>query len=510
MTKQLIVLGLGTLLVLSSCTKRASNGSKDNAHPATAQSVPAVQEYYTCPMHPTVISDRPGACPVCGMTLVRKTGPVELSSDSLAQLQSITLSPTQRVLANVSTAVVERHPLNKVIDLVGVVDVAESNQATVSARFRGRIEKLYVNFTGEVVTKGQPLFELYSPDLLTSEQEFILALDGHQQNMIQGMRDRLQTHFGMTAEQIAELESSRKVRTTIQFKSPIHGTVLYKQVQEGQYVDEGTVLYQLADLSKVWIYLDVYERDVSYIKIGQPVYITSEAYPDDTFAGRVTFVDPVMNGETRTVRVRTEFSNLHGKLKPKMYVTAQVTLPLGKTLVVPSGAVLSTGKRTLVWVEIKPNTFEPRNVVVGQSSDNDTEVLEGLAEGEHVASTGGFLIDSESALREPSASTVHAAHQPSAVGQEAEQKTVADVQIHVKGKYMPAEIRVKQGQPVKLHFYRDETDPCTSEVVFEELNIHRNLPAWKTTTIEIFPKEVGEIHFGCGMGMVHGKLIVEE
>jgi len=493
-------------LFLGGCSKTDSKSSGQES----------VAVLYTCPMHPSVVSDHPGACPICGMTLVKKSAIAAATNAEMESLQRVSLSPMQRILANVATQVVRRTTLHKTISLVGVVATAESHQANVSARFRGRIEKLHVNYTGEIVKKGQPLFELYSPDLVTAQQEFLLALDAKQ--ITESLRDRLSQHFGMTNEQIADLERAHKVQNTVQFNSPISGTVLAKQVQSGQYVDEGTTLYQLADLSKVWINLDVYEKDVRYINVGQLVHISNEAYAEEEFSGRVTFIDPVMNPETRTVRVRTEFSNALGKLKPNMFVKATVSLPIAKTLVVPSSSVLFTGNRSVVWVEVEPNMFEPRDVTVGSGTDEAYEILSGVAEGESVAISGGFLIDSESALRQPTYTNAHAGHnaelkqshpaeQPSTQSND----KVSDQEVHitVKGGYEPNVIHAKIGVPILLHIYRDEDTKCTREIIFEELNIRRTLPAFKTTSILLTPKEAGEIHFACGMSMVHGKLIVE-
>ncbi|MEW5799297.1 MAG: efflux RND transporter periplasmic adaptor subunit [Bacteroidota bacterium] len=504
-------------LYFASCGSKEENHKDHTDSSATAEA----KEIYTCPMHPSVISDRPGACPVCGMALVKKSAQRDVSKEEMKNLEHISLSPTQRVLANVATMPVEKMPLTKMIDVVGIVDVAETQQATVSARFRGRIEKLYVNFTGDVVQQGQPLVELYSPDLVTSQQEFILALAGNQQNLIDGMRERLRLNYGMTDEQIRNLESTRSVQTAVQFKSPISGTVVLKQVQVGQYVDEGTVLYQLANLSKVWIYLDVYEKDVQFVKKGQIVHIKTDAYPDEEFTGRVTFIDPVMNPETRTVRIRSEFDNRHGMLKPKMFVKAQLHMEGKNTLTVPGSAIMFTGKRTVVWVESQKNTFEPRDVVLGQSANSEYEIVSGLEEGEMIAVSGGFLIDSESALRQPGAANLHAGHgtekmesasaseNHSAHTMEPNSQKSTIIKITVDGGYDPEVVHVKLGQEVKLQFHRVEDSECTNEVVFEELNIRKKLPAFKTTTVTITPKKLGEISFACGMGMVHGKLVVE-
>jgi Cu(I)/Ag(I) efflux system membrane fusion protein len=428
MKRTMLVAGLG-LAVIATIAVFVYPGflRKGTTAPQIAtdtSSTVGTQGYYTCPMHPSVISDRPGACPVCGMALVRKTGPIEISKDELTTIESVTLSPTQRVLANVQTVPVRRRALSKEINAVGVVDVAEPLQATVSARFRGRIEKLHVDFTGKNVQRGQPLFELYSPDLVSAQQDYLLASQalknatesqGQQNTEVQrrllaAAGQRLQIHFGMTESQLENIEKKERIQSTLTFFSPITGTVISKQIQEGQYVDEGTVLYQLVDLSKVWVYLDVYEKDIQFIHLGQRTLMTTDAYPGEVFEGSVTFVDPLIQSETRTIRVRTEFENPKGKLKPNMFIKARISSQLKNSLVLPSSAILTTGKASVVWVEVKANTFEPRYVIVGWSTDDFTEILDGVHEGELVAAAGGFLIDSESALRQPDLLDAHKGH----------------------------------------------------------------------------------------------------
>ncbi len=523
------------ILIIGSITFISCSSDEQKIHAgAQSEQQQSQKDYYTCPMHPSVISDRPGACPVCGMALVKKSPQQEMASEEMENIYAVSLSPTQRVLANVATEPVFRRALSREIEAVGVVDIAEPLQATVSARFRGRIEKLFVNYTGEQVKKGQPLFEMYSPDLITGKREFLLAIDalsaakeaGIEQNirmqegLLRAIRDRLHIHFGMTDEQIAELESGGRVSNTVRFLSPIAGTVIRKQALEGQYVDEGMALYELADLSTVWMYLDVYEKDARFIRINQPLQITTEAYPGETFSGRAVFIDPVMNSETRTFRIRAEFSNPHLRLKPRMYVRAQIKVSLGRPLVIPASAVISTGKRTVVWVEVKPNVFEPRDVVLGSTSDLYYEVISGLMEGDEIAVSGGYLIDSESQLRLPAARDAHAGHGVTTQASEESritgrgssvsgQTAANEIHILVKGRYKPDVIRIKQGKPVRLLFYRDEDADCTNEVVFDDFKIRKRLPARKTTTIEIPPTKPGEYHFTCGMGMVSGKLVVE-
>jgi Cu(I)/Ag(I) efflux system membrane fusion protein len=326
-------------------------------------------------------------------------------------------------MANVVTEAVQRRDFIHRIDAVGVIDYAEPSQAKVTARFGGRIERLYVNFTGETVRKGQPLFEMYSPDLFSAQRDYALAYastsggdladtSGGQDtdesgpatagaNLLSAASERLRVHYGMTPAQIEAIREKDQTSSTVTFYAPMHGIVTAKEVQEGQYVNEGTLLYQLADISRLWAYLDVYEKDIRFIRPGLTVRFSTDAYPGESFAGNVTFVDPALDPQTRTIRVRVELDNRQGNLKPGMYVRGEVRTPISGAIVVPQSAVLSTGKRDVVWVEVEPNTFEPREVQVGLRDAAGVQILHGVDEGELVATSGGFLIDSESRLRQP-------------------------------------------------------------------------------------------------------------
>jgi Cu(I)/Ag(I) efflux system membrane fusion protein len=349
------------------------------------------------------------------MTLVKRTSRESAPDGNLSVIKAVSLSPTQRVMANIATEPVRRRDFVHRINAVGVMDYAEPYQAKVTARFRGRIEKLHVNYTGEVVRKGQPLFEMYSPDLSAAERDYALAYaavastpqsvapgkNAETSDLLSAARERLRVHYGMTSSQIEAITSTEPTSSTVTFYAPIQGTVTLKEVQEGQYVDEGTLLYQLADDAKLWAYLDIYEKDMRFVQRGLKVALTTDAYPGESFSGRVAFIDPALDPQTRTLRVRVELNNAGGKLKPQMYVRAETQIPISNSLVVPSSALLSTGKRDVVWVEVQPNTFEPREVHVGLTDASGVQILHGLQEGEMIAISGGFLIDSESQLRQP-------------------------------------------------------------------------------------------------------------
>lgn len=373
------------------------------------------EEYYTCPMHPSVISDKPGACPVCNMALVKKVEVIDEPSngDLMIALEAVRLSSTQRVMANVATMTIDRRALNKEINAVGIVEVAEPNFKHISSRFPGRLEKLYLSYTGQQVQVGDPVAEVYSPEAISAQQEFLLALQAYEtsRNAQTTVANSAASMFEQAKQKlvllglerlIPELEQTRKARETVTTYSPIRGTVLKKSVDPQHYTWVGEDMYDVADLSTVWMYLDVYEKDLRFVKVGQPVRITSEAYPNEAFTGKVTFINPMLDNATRTVRVRAEFANREGKLKLGLYVKAQILIPSSEALVVPASAVLNTGKRKVVWIEVSENMFEPREITLGAQSGAFYEVLAGLEGGEKIVVTGGFLLDSESQLQQAS------------------------------------------------------------------------------------------------------------
>lgn len=368
-------------------------------------------EFYTCPMHESVHAAGPGACPDCGMTLMKQSVQEEVDALDLSRLKAVSLSPTQRVMANVTTARVERKTFSHDVQTVGVVSFAEPRYQVISMRFPGRIEKLYLTFAGQAVRKGDPIATVYSPDVITEEQAYLRTLEAYRQTarsgeeysgaLGQSLRRTMVRllQLGFTEEQIEELGRSDTLSSFVTVCSPVTGTVVKKRVDPGSYFEEaGAPLFDVADLSTVWILLDVYEKDIRHIRTGQSVMITTEAYPLHNFSGRIVFVDPVLTPETRTIRVRTEAANPQGKLKPNMYVNATIAVPESRELVVPTTAIIPAGKHAVVWVETKENLFEPREIHVGASNERYAVVLAGLEEGEIIARTGGFLIDAESAL----------------------------------------------------------------------------------------------------------------
>jgi Cu(I)/Ag(I) efflux system membrane fusion protein len=377
------------------------------------------KQLYTCSMHPFIIKDKPGACPICGMELIKKidgaaTGqaPTGEQRQQAGMLGHVSLSPTQRVMANVATVEARQQTLNREINAVGIVQFDQSRQAKVTAWIAGRIDKLNVSTVGAFVSRNRPVAEVYSPDLLSTQQEYLLAVRSREQlknspipsisqngeGLVASAKQRLML-FGVKESQIAALEKGGKPNIRLPIYTPLSGVVIEKMVQQGQYVNTGDVLFNIADLSTVWVEVEIYENEFPSIRVGQRVELRSQSFPGRTFTGSISYIYPFLDPKTRTVKARVSMPNPGMKLKPDMFVNAIIRVPLGSALVVPVTAVMDSGKRRVVWVESSPGMFEPRDVRVGQQADDRIQILSGLKEGDRVAVSGGYLIDSESQLR---------------------------------------------------------------------------------------------------------------
>jgi Cu(I)/Ag(I) efflux system membrane fusion protein len=379
----------------------------------------AAKTLYTCSMHPFIIKDKPGTCPICGMELIKKVdtappggAPTAEQARQADMLGHVSLSPTQRVMANVATVEAKKSSFTKEINAVGIVQFDQSRQAKVTAWIAGRIDRLNVSTVGAFVSKERPVAEVYSPDLLSTQQEYLLAIKSRDQlknspipsiagsgeGLVSSARQRLML-FGVKESQIAELERAGKPNIRLPIYTPLSGVVIEKMVQQGQYVNTGDVLFNIADLSRVWVEVEVYENEFPNIHLGQQVEIRSQSFPGRPFSGRIAYIYPFLDPKTRTVKARVEMANPGMKLKPDMFVNAIIKVPLGSAIVVPVTAVMDTGKRQVVWVESSPGMFEPRDVQVGQQSDDKMQILSGLKPGDKVAVSGAYLIDSESQLK---------------------------------------------------------------------------------------------------------------
>ncbi|MCE5251165.1 efflux RND transporter periplasmic adaptor subunit [bacterium] len=370
-------------------------------------------QIWTCSMHPQIRQNHPGQCPICGMDLIPVT--TEHAEEGLGP-RELKLSPRAVKLAEVQVAPVERRSVTKDIRLIGKVDYDETRVRTISAWFSGRIDRLYIDFTGTPVSKGNRLADLYSPDLYNAQQEFLQSLKAAGQfrqaslsstgeltlRAVDAAREKLRL-LGMTSEQIGEFERSGTPSEHVTISSTMDGVVIHKNAVEGTYIATGTPLYTIADLSQVWVKLDVYESDLGSIRLGQEMEFTADAYPGEVFKGKIVFIDPVLDNKTRTVKVRVNVPNPAGRLKPEMFVHAIVKSPLysaGRSsappLVIPASAPLVTGKRAVVYIEVpgREATYEGREIVLGPRAGNYYIVKEGLLEGERVVVNGNFKIDS--------------------------------------------------------------------------------------------------------------------
>jgi Cu(I)/Ag(I) efflux system membrane fusion protein len=387
---------------------------------------------YYCPMHPTVVSDRPGSCPICGMKLIKRVNPDTAASrvadaGSLSGLEQVSLSPTQRVMANVATLAATLQPWDESFVTTGAIDYDETRLAQVTSYTAGRIEKLHVEFTGDTVRRGQAIAQIYSPELYSTQQEYLLALANRDRMreggfaearsaadaLVESSHRRLQL-FGMNEGQIAALRKSGKPFYTTTISSTVAGVVVEKSVVPQQYIQAGQPLLLIADLSKVWVEADVYEKDLHRVQIGQPVTISSPAYPGAAWNGRVAFIEPLVSGETRSNRVRIELDNRELRFKPGMYVRVAFSSPedRGSALMVPQTALVDRGMEQFVWVQTAGGGFEPRLVTAGGRSGDQVAILNGLREGERVVVQGGFLLDSESQLRQMTSGQGGGAHDP--------------------------------------------------------------------------------------------------
>jgi RND family efflux transporter MFP subunit len=368
-------------------------------------------KYWVSPMDPTYIRDEPGKSPM-GMDLV----PVyEEEGEEKEPASTIRIDPVTMQNMGVRLGQVRRKPLIKNIRTVGNIIFDETKIFTVNTKFNGWIEKLYVNFVGEDVQKGQRLFEIYSPQLVSAQEEYLLALkqystlsDSSYSSIREGARRLLEAsrtrlhYWDLTDKQIEQLGQNGKVQKTLTIYSPASGIVTKKDAFEGHYVKEGEQQYSIVDFSTVWVDVDVYEYELPWVRKGMAAEMELAYIPGKRFKGRVLFVYPYLEIKTRTAKLRLEFPNPGYQLKPGMYANIYLKSAIAKdSLVIPQEAVIDSGVRKVVFVAMGKGKFQPRDVKIGlEGNDNEFQVLEGLKEGEEIVLSAQFMLDSESRLRE--------------------------------------------------------------------------------------------------------------
>jgi len=364
---------------------------------------------YSCGMHPMVIVDEPGTCPICGMDLT----PVGANSPAAGSLKiHVDAVTSQRM--GIRTAVAENRELSRRIHTVGLVAFEEPQQYAINSKISGWVEKLHVNETGQTVASGDPLLEIYSPDLVAAQEELLLALRNQKkmrdsgfpgvvedaERLLQAARRRLQ-FWDIDPQQIADLEKTGRVKKSLALYAPCSGVVSRKQVREGEFVNSGRELLEISSISNLWLYADIYESETPWVKEGQRAEVRFP-FESELFTGRISTIYPYLDAQTRTIKARIDLPNPGFKLKPDMYADVMIISdPIANALSIPEEAVLYTGKKETVFVALEDGHFEPRTVKTGlHDEDGYVQILQGIEAGERVVTSAQFMLDSESKLRE--------------------------------------------------------------------------------------------------------------
>jgi len=375
----------------------------------------AKKQVYHCPMHPNYTSDKPGECPICGMTLVLKK-----EEEKPAEKGEVFISPEKQQLIGVKTETVKYINFIKEITAKGIVSYDEKKIYEITTKVDGYIEKLWVNYTGKFVNKGEPLFTIYSPELVSSEQEYLLALKNKEitekssspeikrsaNELVESAKKKLKW-WDMTDEQIKILEKTGIVQKTLTVYSPYSGFVTEKMVTEGMKIMPGEKLYEIVDISSVWVIADVYEQDIPLVKLGQIADISLLSLPGKRLKGKINYIYPYLDQEIRTVKIRIDVPNEDFMLKPGMYTNVEIDVNLGRRLAVEDTAVIDTGERQMVVLVKGNGYFKPIEVKLGQKIKGAYEVLSGLLTGDVVVANANFLVDSESKMKEALSGMTH-------------------------------------------------------------------------------------------------------
>jgi Cu(I)/Ag(I) efflux system membrane fusion protein len=432
--KIIFTLSLAVLVVAcSSDDTEVKNGGTEKMESAAEHAVKHLDPKYVCPMHPQIVHNKPGNCPICGMDLIEKKSESEAISDGERKIlyyrhphkpqitsdtprkdemgmdyvpiyddgggAAVKISPTVVHSLGVRTVKVKRDRLWRRIDTVGYVDHDETKLSHIHMRTDGWIEKLYVKTEGEHVKKGTALFALYSPALVNAQEEYLQALTSRSKSLIKASRERMKA-LGISSSQIRRLHDSKKAQQRITVYAPQDGVVSSLKVREGMYIKPATDVMTLADLSSIWIIAEVFEQQADWVKPNQPAEVRLSYLPGKVWKGTVDYIYPQLDAKTRTLKVRLKFENIDEALKPNMYADVAIFGGAKRDIIViPREALIRTGEETRVILDIGEGRFMPRNIVVGVESGDNVEVIAGLKEDERVVTSGQFLIDSEASLK---------------------------------------------------------------------------------------------------------------
>jgi Cu(I)/Ag(I) efflux system membrane fusion protein len=452
--------GVGTVAL----TSRHPDHDHDHAPEKTGAAQAEKKTRYTCPMHPTIVQDHPGDCPICGMKLVplqatadpgaeaakqpaskgerkiafyrspmdpKQTSPTprkdEMGMDYLPVYQdetgagaapvdglaTVNIDPMRQQLIGLQSVAVTQGEVGTTLRTVGRVQVDPTAVRRINVKVEGFVERIWIDFVGQPVKRGQALFSLYSPELVSAQSEYLLARktrarlaagsgsgsaqeDG--ESLVSAARQKLRL-WDVPQAEVDRLERTGEVSRTVTFVSPISGVVTAKNVVEGARIGPSEIPYEVTDLGHVWVMADAYESDLGRVHVGMSARLTLTSYPNQLFTGRVDFIDPVLDPKTRTVKVHLHFANAEGKLKPEMFGEVTLQGRPRQGLIIPADAVIQTGTRQVVFVDLGEGKLQPREVQLGVHSGDTVEVRSGLAQGEKVVTRANFLIDSESRLR---------------------------------------------------------------------------------------------------------------
>lgn len=354
---------------------------------------------YTCPMHPNVVQDQPGKCPVCGMDLVKVTKTDGASDDLM-------LTDSQIKLANITTAPVNKKPIGQTVVINGQLKVDEQKSEVISSRAAGRLEKLFIKETGQRVKQGQPLYVLYSEELLTLQQEYLLAQEqyeslGKTEKRYKSFRDAAERKlllYGLTRSQISQL-SRNSLQPRVTFLAPSSGVVTESNATEGQYISEGTALYKVEDIGSLWVEAELYPNETSLVKVGDKISVRASGVEGDAIETKVNFLSPEFRNNSQITIMRASIPNAEGTLKPGQFAQVFLTHSSRDVVAVPVDAIIRDGQGSHVYLQSGQNTFRPQMVKTGVEGLDQVEITEGLNEGDTVAITGAYLLYSEIILK---------------------------------------------------------------------------------------------------------------